>query len=360
MIGNKMTSSTLWRVTPVGWLAITLGIIAESTSNALRAYGLGAHLDRFTFHYQGYTVSLAGAVLVLAAVAISLAQARAAWVALTPGRPARQRIVAGLAALLLLAISITAFASHILEAQRAKSGGETAAARDYKRAEAAHKKADDELKALGEPRPVSVIQAEIAAAKIDMAVWRRSQQCSDISREDTRTLCEPVVALYKERGNAARKLELEPEVKRLRDRLATMTPPVDEASTAASVVALWWAWIMGLGVVFIATFGSVIYATVETVEVRTPSLPPPPPAPPIDDKAPPSTGGTRPKSRDEALADLRTLLQAGQSPPSQEWLKDRWHVGSKGTISKWLAHWESTGELPGNRLIEGRCKTVVS
>lgn len=353
-----MLHTTVWRVTPAGWLAITLGIIAESVSNALRAYGLGAHLDRFTVHYQGYAVSLAGAVLVLAAVAISLAQARAAWVALTPGRPVRQRLVAGLAALLLLAISITAFASHILEAQRVKSGGETAAARDYKRAEAAHKKADDEMKALGAPRPVSVIQAEIASVKIDMGVWRRSSQCSDISREDTKALCEPVLALYKERGNAARKLELEPEVKRLRDWLATMTPPVDEASNAESVVALWWAWIMGLGVVFIATFGSVIYATVETVDVRAPSLPPPPAA--DDNEAPPPTGGARPKSRDEALADLRTLLQAGQFPPSQEWLKGRWNLGSKGTVSKWLAHWECNGELPGNRMVEGRCKTVVS
>ena len=352
-------SITRWRISPAGWLAITLAIVAEATSNALRAYGLGASLDRFTVHYQDYTVSLAGAVLVMAAVAISLAQARAAWVALTPGRPVRQRLVAGLAALLLIAISITAVASHILEAQRAKTGAETAAAHAYKRAEDAHKKAADELKALGETRPVSVIQAEVASMPIDMVVWRRSQQCSDISREDTKKLCEPVLALYKERGAAARKLELEPEVKKLREQLAAMMPPTEAKSDSESVVGFWWAWIMGIGVVFIATFGSVIYATVETVE-RAPSPPLPPPAALIDDDVPPSSSGAQPKSRDDALADLRALLRAGQAPPSQEWLKERWNVGSKGTISKWLAHWETNGELPGNRLVDGRCKTVVA
>lgn len=365
--------NTTWRISPIGWAAISLGIVAESVSNALRAYGLGTHLDRFTVHTQGMTVSLAGAVLVLAAVAISLSQARAAWVALTPGRPARQRIVAGLAALLLLAISITAMASHILEAQRAKVGDERGAASAYKRAEAAHKTAAAELERLGQPRPVSVIQAEVAAAKIDMAVWRRSEQCSIITRDDTKALCDPILKLYKERGAAARKAELEPEVSRLRDELARMTPPTDEQTSSELVVAGWWAWLMGLGVVFVATFGSVIYATqgVTTTQPARHSAPLPPAAPVETDTLfspsetppgnPPGGGNARkPLSRDEALADLKLLLQAGHSPPSQEWLKDRWQVGSKGTISKWLAAWETEGALPGNRMTEGRCKTVVA
>ncbi len=75
----------------------------------------------------------------------------------------------------------------------------------------------------------------------------------------------------------------------------------------------------------------------------------------------PDDGGNRkPFSRDEALADLKLLLQAGHSPESQEWLKDRWRLGSKGTVSKWLASWETAGEMPGNRQVEGRCKTIVA
>jgi hypothetical protein len=258
--------STIWRVSPVAWVPITLAIVAESVSNALRAYNLGSHLDRFTVSFNGYTVSLAGAVLVLAAVAVSLSQARAAWVALTPGST-RQRIVAGLAAALLITISITAMASHIIEAQRAKVSDEGGERGKHDRAKKSYDEAMAELEKLGTPRPVSVIQAEVQATKIDMVVWRRSNQCSDVSRDDTKAACESILKLYKERGAAARKLELDPIVAKLRDELAKLNRP-EEASTSETVVTNVWAWIMGLGVVFIATFGTVIFATV------VPGLPP--------------------------------------------------------------------------------------
>jgi heme/copper-type cytochrome/quinol oxidase subunit 3 len=283
------TPTTRWRVSPVAWVPITLAIAAESVSNALRAYGLGTHLDRFTVTIQGQPVSIAGAVLVLAAVAVSLSQARAAWVALTPSGPARQRIVAGIAAALLLSISITAMASHILEAQRAKVADEGGARGRYDRARSAYDKAAGELASLGAPRPVAVIQAEVQTTRIDMAVWRRSNQCADISRDDTKAACEPILKLYKERGAAARKAELEPEVARLRGELAKLERP-EEASASESAVSGIWAWIMGLGVVFVATFGTVIFARVEAVKPATandngtgasrPASPPPPPAKP--------------------------------------------------------------------------------
>ena len=75
---------------------------------------------------------------------------------------------------------------------------------------------------------------------------------------------------------------------------------------------------------------------------------------------PPNDGGGKAKTRDEALADLKALLKAGHVPPSQDWLKERWGLQSKGTASKWLSHWEAAGELPGTRRADGRCKTVVS
>lgn len=264
------TPTTHWRISPVAWLPISLAVAAESVSNALRAYGLGMHLDRFTVNIQGQPVSIAGAVLVLAAVAVSLSQTRAAWVALTPSGVRaehasgvmRQRIVAGIAAALLLSISITAMASHILEAQRAKVSDEGGARGRYDRAKTAYDTAAAELVKLGSPRPVPVIQAEVQSTKIDMSVWRRSQQCADISRDDTKAACEPILKLYKERGAAARKAELEPEVARLRAELAKLDRP-EEATASESAVSGFWAWIMGLGVIFVATFGTVIFARVE-------------------------------------------------------------------------------------------------
>lgn len=306
-----MATSTGWRVAPAAWIPISLAIVAESISNALRAYGLGAHLDSFSVHYQGHMVSIAGIVLVLAAVAVSLSQARAAWVALTPGRPARQRVVAGLAAVLLLAISITAMASHILEAQRAKIGDESGAAAAYQRAQAAYDTAAAELAGLGNPRAVAVIQAEVQATRIDMAAWRRSAQCSDISREDTKRACEPILELYKERGAAARKAELEPEVARLRAELAAMPKPAAEASAVETEVGSYWAWIMGLGVVFIATFGTVIFASA-VPETAGPARVVMPEAPAFDVEPdlpnPPPDGGPGWKNRRGAIEKDPTIV----------------------------------------------------
>ena len=251
-------SGKTWQIAPAAWVPISLAVAAEAVSNALRAYALGSHLDRMSIDVGGRPLSLAGGVLVLAALAISLAQARAAWVALTPG-PTRIRIVAGAAAALLLAVSATAMASHILEAQRAKLADEGGARGRYDRARGAYDAAAAELASLGSPRPVPAIQAEVAATRIDAAVWRRSQQCADISRDDTRAACEPILALYKERGAAARKAEIEPEIARLREELAGLDRP-EVASATESLLAGVWGWLMGAAVVFVATFGAVLFA----------------------------------------------------------------------------------------------------
>jgi len=380
--------TTAWRIPPWAYVPLGAAIIAEAVSNALRAYGLGQHLEHFTVTAYGRPVSLAGAVLVLAAVAISLSQARAAWIALTPN-PLRQRIVAGLAATLLLAVSVTAMASHILEAQRAKVADEGGARGAYDRAAAAYKRAAAELEALGNPRPVSVIQADIRAFKIDIALWRRSKQCEDATKPDTQAYCEPILALYKERGAAARKTELEPEVARLRDELANTTRP--EAVTAEeATIGGWWAWIMGAAVVFVATFGSVIFARATGETQPKPPLSPdeqsdfggtdtdrvrqlsiggkpgvgnwgnsgnggaigdagPPPMPPIN-----GIGGRRRVfSRGEALLDLTRRLAAGETVAAQDELAVAWGV-DKSTVSKWLKRWRAGGLVPPAQRI-GRC-----
>lgn len=327
-----------WRVSPAAWIPITLAIVAESVSNALRAYGLGMHLDRFTVGVYGHTVSLAGAVLVLAAVAISLTQARAAWVALRSGLPWMQRLVAGFAALLLLAISITAMASHILEAQRAKVADEGGERGRHDRAKRAYDAADAELKTLGNPRAVSVIQAEVAATKIDMGVWRRSQQCSDVTREDTREACEPILKLYKERGAAARKAELGPEVSRLREELARITRP-EEQSLSEATVSIYWAWIMGLGVVLVATFGTVIFAT--AVPIAEPQR--------LDRQpAKEATTFERPLT-DEEIEEIRRLIMGAGQPLSNGELARRLGI-SDGESSKRVAKGVALGILQKHRV----------
>lgn len=376
------THSTTWRVPPWAYLPLSAAIVAEAISNALRAYGLGQHLEHFTVTIRGVPVSLAGSVLALAAVAISLSQARAAWVALTPN-PLRQRIVAGIAAALLLAVSVSAMASHILEAQRAKVADEGGARGAYDRAEAAYKRAAAELEALGTPRPVSVIQAEVKAFTIDPGLWRRSKQCEDATLPDTQAYCQPLIDLYKERGTAARKTELEPEAARLRDELANLPRP-EVASASETAIGGWWAWIMGLAVVFVATFGSVIFARTTTATPATVAESKPGSPSEQTDFCPDDIdaarqlgiggepgsgnwgnsrnggngGGKRMFSRAEALLDVTRRLASGETVDAQDTLAGAWGV-DKSTVSKWLKRWRKDGLVPSAQRV-GRCHRLVA
>lgn len=250
-----------WKISPAAWLPIGLAIAAEVASNGLRAYGLGAHLDRLTITVADRPVSVAGAVLVLAAAAISLAQARAAWVALTPG-PARQRIVAGFAAVLLLSISTLAMASHILEAQRANVADEGGARGRYDRVKAAYDAAAAELSALGDVRTIADVRAAMDAAPVSRRVFTRTSECTDVTRDDSFASCKPILDLRQEMAKAIRKHELEPEAARLAGELAAIDRP-EKASASEGAVSGLWGWLMGIGVVFVATFGAVIFARPE-------------------------------------------------------------------------------------------------
>jgi hypothetical protein len=264
-----ITQTTSWRIPPWAYAPLGAAIVAEAVSNALRAYGLGQHLEHFTVSIRSADISLAGSVLVLAAVAVSLSQARAAWVALTP-HPLRQRIVAGVAAALLLAVSVSAMASHILEAQRAKEGAEAGASTDYKNAKALYDGIAGQVEALKRfgvtkdalPRPREAIDAEINRinTKLDWAIWVRSKKCTDITKPESNKECAPVLALYEEQGAFASLVQLQPSLIDAKAKLEALRKPVEAATTAEETVSGYWAWIMGLAVVFVATFGSVIFA----------------------------------------------------------------------------------------------------
>ncbi len=369
-------TTTTWRISPVAWVPIGIAIVAESVSNALRAYGLGTHLDRFTVTYEDYAISLAGAVLVLAAVAVSLSQARAAWVALTPG-VARQRIVAGFAAVLLLAISVTAMASHILEAQRAKVADESGERGQYDRTLEAYGKAAAELDRLAGVRTIADVRAAMDAAPVSRSVFRRTKECTDVTRDDSFADCKPILDLRQEMAKAIRKHELAPEVARLTDELSKLKRP-ERAQETEAMVAGYWAWIMGLGVVFVATFGSVIFARVSrgSAAERSPnrqdreqtSYPPandaelPNPQWFGADKpngSPNNGGGPRVRrfTKDEAAADLVTRLALGERFASQDELKERYGV-AKSTMSDWLREFEQQGLIPNRRTV-GRCKQLT-
>lgn len=85
--------------------------------------------------------------------------------------------------------------------------------------------------------------------------------------------------------------------------------------------------------------------------------PPPPLARQERPQAPQGPGGEkRAYSLDEARADLETLLKAGHTPESQDWLAERWGR-RKSTVSRWFTRGKL--EIAGRR-VEGRRKVIIA
>lgn len=370
-----MNHTTVWRIPPWAWLPLGAAITAEAVSNALRAYGLGMHLEKFTITAYGYSVSIAGAVLVLAAIAVSLSQAKAAWVALVPTNPWRVRIVSGLAACLLLTVSITAMASHLLESQRAKVADEGGERAKYDRAEAAYNAAQAEFEALGTIRTPEAIRAAMGAAPVSRAVFRRTSECTDVTRDDSFEACKPILDLRQEMGLAIRKHELEKALPSLKAELDNLRRPEAASETEDKVSGIW-AWIMGLAVVFIATFGSVIFARVEHVTIRPSDQACPgsdadgktatdKPATnvisfvhPDNDDDPKPDKRARSWRREEALEDIAGRMKRGESFRSQREMARTYGVPNS-TLSDWLN--STDAERVGiTRRNEGRRKAVAA
>ncbi|CAN1722781.1 conserved membrane protein of unknown function [Hyphomicrobium sp. 1Nfss2.1] len=377
-------STTNWRIPPVAWAPIAIAVTAEATSNALRAYGLGTHLEAFTIRLWSYDVSVAGAVLVMAAVAVSLSQARAAWVALLPGM-VRHRIVAGLIASLLLAVSITAMASTILEAQRAKTTDEDNTRSKYDRAQSAYEAANTELKALVEAgvRTVAEIKADVDAARVPPKILDFTNDCTSFQKDlaQFRKACGPLLQLRSQLAGAQRKSELEATVRTLKAEADGLKAP-KQANASEAGISEAWGWIMGFAVVFVATFGPVIFATPEAsevladgpegtepidrggpgVEARVPNLPKggEPVAPGLQPPPKPADRSKRPKrsfTLDEIRTDLMVRNATGRAFNSQREAAD--HYGySESRYSELSKSWEAEGLIPKRQMV-GKSKRLT-
>lgn len=415
-----------WRVPLWAWAPIALAVVAEASVNALRAYGLGQKLEHFTIEVallgSTHTVSILGAVLVLAAIAISLSQARAAWVAFKPGALARQRTLAAPVALLLLAVSVSALSLTLLEAQRGKTGDEGGQRTAYDIAKADYDKAADELKRLEGARTPAEVQAAMSVAPVDRTVFRRTKECNDVTRQDSFEACKPILELRQEMAGAIRKIELEQKLPGLKTTLDALPRPA-EPSAFELLMGSVWGWIMGLAVVLVATFGAPLFAvpveskaaTQQTATGATVATEPRQPTASetaqtsfhADDLAAtratvlgtphsvlpfarrngrnrdngrnsgnggnPGNRPRRPKpdnpgnagpytgrvfSRTEAERDIVTMLASGATVASQDDLAARWSV-DKGTVSRWLKHMREQGLVPAAQRV-GRCHRLVA
>ena len=64
--------------------------------------------------------------------------------------------------------------------------------------EAKVERAESQLATLGKHRPLNVIRAELASAAVPLHIWRRSRQCLDLTLEESRLACAPVLGLRTE------------------------------------------------------------------------------------------------------------------------------------------------------------------
>jgi hypothetical protein len=103
--------------------------------------------------------------------------------------------------------------------------------------EATVERAETKLDTLGQHRPIGVIKADMAATMVATQIWRRSRQCSDLAREESRAACAPVLALPGELAAAEAAERLESQVVAGRTQLATVAVAGTLADPQAGALA---------------------------------------------------------------------------------------------------------------------------
>ena len=114
-----------------------------------------------------------------------------------------------LVGIVTLAVSLVAAFGSAQHVREANTDERRAAIRAFDDAEKLKAAIETELALLGNPRPVAMIQSDIKNFPIDARLWSRSNLCEDATKPDTQAYCQPIIDLYKERGAAARKTEIE-------------------------------------------------------------------------------------------------------------------------------------------------------
>ena len=103
--------------------------------------------------------------------------------------------------------------------------------------EAKVERAETQLATLGRHRPPDVIKAELASAAVPLHIWRRSRQCLDLTLEESRLACAPVLGLRKELAAAEAAERLEAQLVAGRTQLATASVVGSVADPQASALA---------------------------------------------------------------------------------------------------------------------------
>lgn len=96
---------------------------------------------------------------------------------------------------------------------------------------------ETQLATLGRHRPVGVIRAELDAAAVSPPIWRRSRQCLDLTLDESRKACAPVLSLRKELAAAEAAERLEAQLVAGRTQLTTVPVAGSVADPQASALS---------------------------------------------------------------------------------------------------------------------------
>jgi hypothetical protein len=310
-----------------------------------------------------------------------------------------RRIIALPLFLVLFVASMIAVDGVLLKLRDALVSGPANVISDHDRATAAHKAAADELARIGTVRTPDAIRADMDAAPVSRSVFKRTAECTDITKDESLAACQPLLALRKEMATAIRKRELESArdkaAKRLDElgpRPSSADPQAEAVANAAGISVSTAAWVLiaivGFAIELAACFGMYVLGNrpesgksqadrpalsgdhpaalsdTDIANIRAKFVGP-------DDLPDGPTGGPKPGKRTSlpenvvALPDakartLRTIrdeLAAGRTFPSQADLCRAVGV-ARSTLSDWLADWEEAAELPRRQTI-GRCKRLA-
>lgn len=224
------------------------------------------------YAHLGSAVHVAAAVgLGVIAGAVDLVKPQMLKAVATKGAGTMKRASAGLIFVVLFVASMVAIDGMLLQMRSMLTGPRAQAITDYDRTLATYQTAVRELKQIevaGPVRPVAQIAAALSGAPINVVVWRRTAQCTDVTKPASATACEPVIKLREEMARANRKVDLEQRRDAAQKLLATITRPAaadPQAEALANLtgqsetmVAYLLIAIIGLALELVSCFGRLI------------------------------------------------------------------------------------------------------
>lgn len=371
----------------LGLLAAGVLVLVSMAMN----YNFGLSLGRDSANGQiyGFASVAADALKILAPFAIAAAWQNRRWSYVAAG---------SLVWLVVMSYAILSALGHASLNRNDSASHRAVDSAAYKDLRADLKRAQDQLAAVPQHRPVATIEAEMSGMK-SQRPWAASQGCTDATTKISREFCQQFHKLGAELGSARATVSFEERISAINTKLSsTATSALAEADPQAGVLSRLFNIDMGtvqtalvLFVVVLIEVGAGLgpymamswfpdrptrrrkseQAQEETDEQAAPepvagqgsaTVVPFPSRPTVSEApqevVPTVSSDVLPYSEERAEVDLRGLTAKLGVIPSQDVLAVRWGV-AKGTVSKWLGAWEWVGTTRVGRFKNVHVKAEV-